>query len=72
MDALQLMAELPFRFADQLVNRGWFDGLYCVFEWGFAFYPKRGGSGCIHTALPPLHFFGNRRQVLTLEDGREI
>lgn len=72
MDALQLMAELPFEFMRQLDQRGWFGGLYCVFEWDFAFYPERGGTGCFHTALPHLHVFGNRAQPLTFEDGKEI
>lgn len=72
MHAMQLMAELPFRLADQLVKRGWFDGMYCVFEWDLAFYPERGGTGCFHTALPHLHFFGNRTQPLTFGDGKEI
>ncbi len=71
MNALQLMAELPFKFADRLVKLGWFDGLYCVFEWDFAFYPERTG-GCFHTALPHLHFLSNRAQPLTYEDGIEI
>lgn len=72
MDALQLMAELPFAFMRRLDQRGWFDGMYCVFEWDFAFYPERSGTGCFHTALPHLHFFGNRRQPLTFKDGIEI
>lgn len=71
LDELQLMAELPFKFAERLVNRGWFDGLYCVFEWAFAFYPAPRGW-CYHTALPHLHFFGNRRQPLIFEEGIEI
>jgi hypothetical protein len=68
---MQIMAELPLKFADRLDKLGWFDGLYCVFEWQFAFYPAPGG-GCFHTALPHLHFFGNRQKPLKFEDGKEI
>jgi hypothetical protein len=72
MAALQLMAELPFEFMRRLDSLHWFDGMYCVFEWDFAFYPERNGTGCFHTALPHLHFFGNRRLPLNFEDGKEI
>lgn len=69
---LQLMAELPFEFMRQLDSHHWFDGMYCVFEWDFAFYPDRRGTGCFHTALPHLHFFGNRAKPLTYEQGIEL
>lgn len=69
---LQLMAELPFEFMRRLDSHHWFDGMYCVFEWDFAFYPDRRGTGCFHTALPHLHFFGNRATPLTYEQGIEL
>ncbi len=67
---MALMAELPFKFAKALRKHGWFDGLYCVFEWDFAFHP--GPDGCSHSCLPHMHCFGNRAQPLTIEDGIEI
>ena len=72
MDAIQLMAELPFEFMKQLDKRKWFHGMYCVFEWHFDFRPSPGGNWCVHTALPHVHYFGNRTQPLTFEDGIQI
>ena len=69
---LKLMAELPFKFAEALRKHDWFDGLYCVFEWDFAFYPAHDGHGCCHTCLPHMHVFANRSRPLTFEDGVEI
>ena len=68
--ALSLMAELPFKFAEALRKAGWVDGLYCNFEWDFAFYP--GKHECLSICLPHMHCFANSAQPLTYEDGIEI
>ena len=71
VEGMLLLAELPFKFAERLKDRGFFDGLFVVFEWHFEFFPTKQGD-CRHAALPHVHMFGNRATPLTFAEAIEI
>ena len=71
VEAMHTYAEMPFKLAEKLKEKGWFDGLFATLEWHVEFYPDKKG-GCQHSAMLHVHMFGNRSEPLTFEQGKEI